>query len=92
MLAKQAKIARAKNNGKDIAIFAKKVGSNYFLNNKWLEFLPFAPFNLLAAPAPAASTTDENRFLCWGQDSNLRSLAAPDLQSGAIVHSATPAR
>ena len=92
MLAKQAKIARAKNNGKDIAIFAKKVGSNYFLRNRRLEFSWQNPYKVLAAPAPAASTTDENRFLCWGQDSNLRSLAAPDLQSGAIVHSATPAR
>ena len=29
---------------------------------------------------------------CWGQDSNLGSREAPDLQSGAIVRSATPAK
>ena len=29
---------------------------------------------------------------CWGQDSNLSSREAPDLQSGAIVRSATPAK
>ncbi len=33
-----------------------------------------------------------NLLMCWGRDSNPRSLAAPDLQSGAIVHSATPAK
>ena len=62
--AEAAKIARAKNNGKDIAIFAKKVGSNYFLNNKRLEFLPVAPFNLLAAPAPAASQSAASLQMC----------------------------
>ena len=71
-----AKIARAKNNGKDIAIFAKKVGSNYFLNNRRLEFLPVAPFNLLAAPALAASLTDESLQMCRGRDLNPHSLAA----------------
>ena len=59
-----AKIARAKNNGKDIAIFAKKVGSNYFLNNRRLEFLPIAPYNLLAESAPDASKIILTPFLC----------------------------
>src|SRR3989344_4031967 len=66
-----AKIARAKNNGKDIATFAKKVGSNYFLNDKRLEFLPVAPFNLLAAPAPAASQSAVSLQMCPREDLNL---------------------
>ena len=65
-----AKIARAKNNCKDLAIFAKKVGSNYFLNDRWLEFLPIPPYNLLAAPAIAASYSDESLQMCQGWDSN----------------------
>ena len=68
--AEAAKIARAKNNGKDIAIFAKKVGSNYFLNNTVLEFLPIAPFNLLAAPAPAASQSAASLQMCPERDLN----------------------
>src|SRR3989338_11283929 len=63
-----AKIAREKNNGKDIATFAKKVGSNYFLNDKRLEFLPVAPFNLLAAPAPAASQSAASLQMFPGED------------------------
>ena len=70
-----AKIAREKNNGKDIAIFAKKVGSNYFLNDKRLEFSPIPPFNLFAAPAPAASHSDESLQMCRGRDSNPHELA-----------------
>ncbi len=49
------KIARAKNNGEELSFFAKKVGSNYFLSGRRLEFFPSRGFNALAAPAPAAS-------------------------------------
>ena len=49
------KIARAKNNGEELSFFAKKVGSNYFLSDRHLEFSPLRGFNALAAPAPAAS-------------------------------------
>ena len=49
------KIARAKNNGEELSFFAKKVGSNYFLSGRRLEFVPLRGFNALAAPAPAAS-------------------------------------
>ena len=49
------KIARVKNNGEELSFFAKKVGSNYFLSGRRLEFLPFRGFNALAALAPAAS-------------------------------------
>ena len=65
-----AKIARAKNNCKDLAIFAKKVGSNYFLNNKRLEFFPSYPSAALAAGRGAASASNPNLFLCRGRDSN----------------------
>ncbi len=59
-----AKIARAKNNCKDLAIFAKKVGSNYFLKDKRLEFFPSNPSAALAAGGGAASASNPNLFLC----------------------------
>ena len=65
-----AKIARAKNNCKDLAFFAKKVGSNYFLNNKRLEFLPAPPYDLLAVSASTASPTSASLQMCRGWDSN----------------------
>ena len=65
-----AKIARAKNNCKDLAFFAKKVGSNYFLNNKRLEFLPVPPYDLLAVSASTASPTSASLQMCRGWDSN----------------------
>src|SRR3989344_5653599 len=49
------KIARAKNNGEELSFFAKKVGSNYFLSGRRLEFFPSDGFLALAAPALAAS-------------------------------------
>jgi hypothetical protein len=58
------KIARKKDNGEDLKIFAKNAGSNYFLKNRRLEFSFSNPYKALAAPASAASATDENRFLC----------------------------
>ena len=71
MLAKdEHKIARAKNNGHELSVMAKKVGSNYFLKNKRLEFLPIAPFNLLAAPAPAASQSAVSLQMCRERESN----------------------
>ena len=66
-----AKIARAKNNCKDLAIFAKKVGSNYFLKDKRLEFSLSEASAALAARAGAASAYPDDLLLCWGQDSNL---------------------
>jgi hypothetical protein len=47
------KIARAKNNGEELSFFAKKVGSNYFLSGRRLEFVPLRGFNALAAGAGA---------------------------------------
>ena len=66
-----AKIARVKNNCNDLAIVAKKVGSNYFLNNKRLEFSLSEASTALAARAGAASAYPSDLLLCWGQDSNL---------------------
>ncbi len=59
-----AKIARAKNNCKDLAIFAKKVGSNYFLKDKRLEFSLSEASAALAAPALAASAYPSDLLLC----------------------------
>ena len=59
-----AKIARAKNNCKDLAIFAKKVGSNYFLNNKRLEFSLSEASAALAARAGADSAYPSDLLLC----------------------------
>ena len=61
------KIAHAKNNRHDLAIMAKKVGSNYFLKDKRLEFLPNSPYNLLAVPAYTASQKAASLQMCpWG--------------------------
>jgi DNA invertase Pin-like site-specific DNA recombinase len=55
-----AKIARAENNGHDLKIMAQKVGSKYFLKDHKIEFSLLPPFQLLAAPAPAASREFES--------------------------------
>ncbi len=68
-----AKIARAKNNCKDLAIFAKKVGSNYFLKDKRLEFSLSEASAALAARAGAASAYPSDLLLCRREDSNLQS-------------------
>ena len=47
------KIARAKNNGEDLAIFAKRVGSNFTIQNQRLSFSPKTGFQQLRAPAIA---------------------------------------
>lgn len=72
--AEAAKIARAKNNCKDLAIFAKKVGSNYFLYNKRLEFFLSEASAALAARAGAASAYPSDLLLCGREDLNLHSL------------------
>ncbi len=64
------KISREKDNGEDLKIFAKNAGSNYFLRNRRLEFSWQNPYQALAAPAPAASANDKNRFLCRGEELN----------------------
>ncbi len=51
--ANAAKIACAKNNCSDLTIIAKKVGSNYLIENRQLTITLKKPFNLLCAPPPA---------------------------------------
>ena len=50
------KIARAKNNSHLLAQMAKKVGSNYLLENERLEFSLLLPYKMLAARGGAAGT------------------------------------
>ena len=72
-----AKIARAKNNPDQLSVVAKKVGSNYFLFNKRLQFLPNSPYNLLAAPASDTSKISQSLFLYPEGDSNSHALRHP---------------
>ena len=65
---KCAKIARAENNCKDLAILAKKVGSKYFLKDNTIEFCLNFPYKLLAANGGAAShPTEFVPTLAFGQ-------------------------
>ena len=66
-----AKIARAKNNCHDLAIMAKKVGSNYFLKDKRLEFSLSEASAALAAGGGAASASSYGLLLCGREDLNL---------------------
>ena len=61
---RKAKIVRAKNNCHDLSIMAKKVGSNFFLSDKRLSFVPNLGFDSVksyraslraGAPDPAIS-------------------------------------
>jgi len=49
------KIARAKHNGEELSFFAKRVGSDYSLNDRWLFCVYKKGFAALAAGAGAAS-------------------------------------
>jgi hypothetical protein len=49
------KVARAENNCHDLAIMAKKVGSNFFLKERRLSATLDFPFAALSAEAGAAS-------------------------------------
>ena len=64
------KVARAKNNGEGLSFFAKKVGSNYFLSGRRLEFVSLRGFDALAAPAPATSAPLSLHDLRTGRESN----------------------
>src|SRR3989338_5115814 len=52
------KTAREKNNWQDLYYLAKKVGSNYLLSGRRLEFSSSEGFQALAAEAGAASASD----------------------------------
>ena len=59
-----AKIAHENNNCTLLSQSAKKVGSNYLLEDKRISFLPNSPHILLASPAFDASKTTLTHFLC----------------------------
>jgi hypothetical protein len=56
----KSKIARAKHNGEELSFFAKKVGSDYSLNNRWLFCVYKKGFAALAAGAGAASAIPDD--------------------------------
>jgi DNA invertase Pin-like site-specific DNA recombinase len=58
--ASAAKIARAKHNGEELSFFAKKVGSDYSLNNRRLFCVYKRGFAALAAGAGAASAIPDD--------------------------------
>ena len=64
------KIAKAKNNSHLLAQMAKKVGSNYFLKARRLEFSYDLAFSALAAEPGAARALLKNPKLCRGSESN----------------------
>ena len=62
--ASAAKIAREKNNCHDLTVVAKKVGSNFLLQNKRIEFCPIAPHDALAARPFAARANPSDLLMC----------------------------
>ena len=65
-----AKIAHENNNCSLLSQRAKKVGSNYLLEDKRISFLPNSPHNLLASSPFDASNLELTPELCRGRDSN----------------------
>lgn len=59
-----AKIVRRKNNCDELSVIAKKVGSNFLLMNKRIEFCPIAPHDSLAARPFAARANPSTHFVC----------------------------
>ncbi len=65
-----AKIARRKNNCDELSVIAKKVGSNFLLQNKRIEFCPNLPFDALAARPFAARAYPSDLLVCRGEELN----------------------
>ncbi len=72
MAADAAKIVRRKNNCDELSVIAKKVGSNFLLQNKRIEFCPNPPHDALAARPVAARAYPSDTFVCRQRDSNSR--------------------
>ena len=72
--AEAAKIVRRKNNCDELSVIAKKVGSNFLLQNKRIEFCPIAPYYALAARPFAARAYPVTPLLCPEGDSNSQDL------------------
>ena len=70
-----AKIAHENNNCTLLSQSAKKVGSNYLLEDKRISFLPNSPHNLLASSPFDASNITLIAFLCRREDLNLHLVA-----------------
>ncbi len=66
-----AKIAHENNNCSLLSQRAKKVGSNYLLEDKRISFLPNSPHDLLASSAFDASNLELTPELCGREDLNL---------------------
>ena len=73
--ASAAKIARRKNNCDELSVIAKKVGSNFLLQNKRIEFCPNLPFDALAARPFAARAYPSNLLMCGERELNPHVLA-----------------
>ena len=79
-----AKIAHENNNCHLLSQMAKKVGSNYLLENKRISFSPNSPHDLLASSAFDASKMSLTHYLCRGEESNLHiANAIQALKAGA---------
>ena len=68
--ANAARIARGKENGKELKFFAQKVGSNYLLNEKRISFCPNIPYSSFAARPIAACDIPTTLLLCRRRESN----------------------
>ena len=71
MAANAAKIARRKNNCHELSVMAKKVGSNFLLQNKRIEFCPNPPHDALATRPFAARAYPSDLLVCPREDLNL---------------------
>ena len=79
-----AKIAHENNNCHLLSQMAKKVGSNYLLENKRISFSPNSPHDLLASSAFDASKMSLTHYLCREEESNLHTAnAVQALKAGA---------
>ena len=71
-----AKIARRKSNCDELSVIAKKVGSNFLLQNKRIEFCPIPPHDALAARPFAARAYPSDLRVCRERDSNSHEVLA----------------
>ena len=78
-------------NKAEMTTFLKTIGSNHVLENRQFFFAPKIQYELVAERSEAALQNLQFPYWCVGEDSNLRSPKALDLQSSAIDRSATHA-
>ncbi len=71
----QQKIAKAKNTGHELAVMAKKLGSNFFLSDRCLKFSLNSAWCALAVTPDAARAQLKNPELCREEDLNLHAIA-----------------